>query len=179
MGDRQPLEPSGRIDHVDEAPVAQVRHRESAQPLQGGRVVERRAEHLARLREKLEPPAGGAQALDRILRVAARLALTCEENRAVHGERGAAREAERKSHLGGAVHALRLRPRQGQRPEDVAAGDQRHGHRGSRGQPGHQLEMALVASGRGQRLGIELGEDHRLPGPKRPGCRLGESIVGG
>ena len=67
-----------------ELAIAQVGHREGAQPLQRGRVVEeRQAEHRSPPPE-LEPAARGSQALDCVLRLGARLALPRKEHRAVH-----------------------------------------------------------------------------------------------
>ena len=60
---RYPLEPLA-AEHVHDAPVAEIRHGEHGQALERGRVLERRAEQLARLREELEPPAGRALALE-------------------------------------------------------------------------------------------------------------------
>ena len=61
MPDRHPLQLVA-AEHVDDAPLPEIRDGEDGQALQGGRVVERRAEQLARLREELEPPAGGSLA---------------------------------------------------------------------------------------------------------------------
>ena len=120
------------------------------------------------LRDDLEV----AQASDRLFRIRACLALSREEHRVVHGQRRSAREAFRERHLGLAVLALRLRPGQRQRAERVAAGDQRHRHGGARSELGDQLEVPLVTNRRGQRLRVELAEDHRLPRAQRPRRRL-------
>ncbi len=129
-------------------------------------VVERRGEDRARLGEELEAPLG-------LLRREARLLLASVQARPVDRERHAVGNLLGEFDVGQPVATTGLAEREGDRAHRLVAHDQRDRNGRMWLELRDELEVPVVLDGRAQQPRVELFEDRRLAGPKRPRGRLG------
>ena len=141
------------VEDVDDAPVGEVGNGQLGDALQRPLVGERGRELVARAREESE--------------AALRVLCVEVESRVRDGERrpggellGALRDVR-------VVRAVRLGPREGERPDRPPVGDERHCERGARREPDEQLEVPVVARRSAQRLEVESRKERRLARAER------------
>ncbi len=148
-----------RFEHVDHAPVGQLRHGELRNALEGELVVERGRQRRARLRQEHELLAG--------------LLLGPVQAGIGDGDRGTAGDLLGEREVGRHVVVPRAAPGERDRTQSLSVRDQGNRDRRARRELGHEPQVLVVTHRLGQRLRRELVEDHRRAVAERPRRRLG------